>query len=97
MESLVTLDQPDPSYKQRGIMDMEASGFFSTACRFGSAELIQVLKVISDNRRNDARGINANQACLLMEDAMETLDLLLATLDASVGSRRSPTGERQDG
>ena len=95
--SLVTLDRPDPSYEQQDMMDMEASGFFPAACRFGTAGLVQVLKVISDNRRNDVRGVNATQVHRLMDGAIEKLDLLLARLEAPAGSLFSHAGRIQDG
>jgi hypothetical protein len=38
---------------------MEASGFYATACRFTTAELVQVVKVISDNQTHPLSGLNA--------------------------------------
>jgi len=48
--SCLTLDQASTDYHQDCLLDMEASAFFSTATRFSSAELVQCLKVISDNQ-----------------------------------------------
>jgi nucleoside phosphorylase len=46
----LTLNRPGENYREDMLFDMEASGFMQTALRFSSAELIQVLKVVSDNR-----------------------------------------------
>jgi hypothetical protein len=44
-----TLNQPGTDYHPEQLYDMEASAFFDTATRFSSAELVQVIKVVSDN------------------------------------------------
>jgi len=79
-ESLLTLDRPDFGYKNQGMVDMEASGFFPTACRYSSVGLVQVLKVVSDNRENTSRGLGAKQVRRLMDGVIETLEALLARL-----------------
>ena len=45
-----TLDEASNVYHPETLFDMEASGFFSTATRFSSAELIHCLKIVSDNQ-----------------------------------------------
>lgn len=47
----LTLNRPGQDYRDGMLFDMEASGFIQSALRFSSAEMIQVLKVISDNRQ----------------------------------------------
>jgi len=49
---LLTVDSPDFSYPENTMVDMEASGFFTAACRFTNPELVHSMKVISDNRQN---------------------------------------------
>ena len=43
-----TLDSPSSDYNDE-LYEMEGAGFYSGAIRFGSAELIHCLKIISDN------------------------------------------------
>ena len=95
-ERLVTLDRPDPDYDHEGMVDMEASGFFPTACRYCGIERVQVLKVISDNRSNPARGLGAKQVRRLIGEMIGTLETLLARLQLpgeapgkSLGGRRA--------
>ena len=44
-----TLAAPSEDYRNGLLYDMEASGYFASAARFSSAELIQSIKVVSDN------------------------------------------------
>ena len=47
--SCLTLTKSSTDYPAQGLIDMEASAFFNTATRFSSAELVQSIKVVSDN------------------------------------------------
>ncbi|WP_133512903.1 hypothetical protein [Candidatus Thiosymbion oneisti] len=87
-DDLLTLDRPDLGYRHKGMVDMEASGFFPTACRYASTELVQVLKVVSDNRKTTARGLSAKQVHLLMGGALDILETLLASLEARAEVRQ---------
>jgi len=79
-DALVTLDQPDLSYRHPGMVDMEASGFYPTACRFSAVHRVQVFKIISDNRDNSARGLRAKQVRRLMEKSLDEVETLIAHL-----------------
>jgi adenosylhomocysteine nucleosidase len=46
---LTTVECPETSYSDAGGFDMEAGAFISCARRFNSAELVQSIKVVSDN------------------------------------------------
>jgi nucleoside phosphorylase len=81
-DALLTLDRPDLVYEHEGMVDMEASGFFPVACRFSDHALVQVLKVISDNRERTAHGLGAKQVRLLMGEILDPLEALLAHLQA---------------
>lgn len=80
-ESILTLDQPDLSYEQDCMVDMEASGFYPTARRFSPSALVQVIKVISDNRGESARGLSAKQVSRLMSNTLDPLETLIARLE----------------
>lgn len=81
-DALVTLDRPDLSYRRPGMVDMEASGFYPTVCRFTAVDLVQVIKIVSDNRDNSARGLGAKQIRGLMENSLDELETLIAHLQA---------------
>jgi len=92
-DDLSTLDRPDLDYWHKGMVDMEASGFFPTACRYTSTELVQVIKVVSDNREITARSLNAKQVRLLMSGVLETLESLFASLEARAEARCQAFGK----
>ncbi|MGZ8189460.1 MAG: hypothetical protein ACXWTH_07850 [Methylosarcina sp.] len=47
--SIKTASRPQLDYDHLDLCDMEASAFYETATRFASSELVQCLKVVSDN------------------------------------------------
>jgi nucleoside phosphorylase len=87
-ENLVTLDRPDLVYEHDGMVDMEASGFYPTARRFSADGLVQVLKTISDNRQDTARGLTARRVRHLMGETLDTLEALIALLEARAARLR---------
>ncbi len=77
-ESLITWSRPETRYETAGLYDMEASGFYETACRFSSSERVQCFKVVSDNRAMPADLLQANRVTELLENRIELIDRLLA-------------------
>ncbi|NND82787.1 MAG: hypothetical protein HKN50_10205 [Gammaproteobacteria bacterium] len=51
--ALYTLAMPSQDYPADAMIDMEASGYFTAVSRFSTAELIQSIKIISDNQRSN--------------------------------------------
>jgi hypothetical protein len=47
-DTVFTVDRPEEDFGEEGAYDMEASGFLAAAGRWGTVELAQVVKVISD-------------------------------------------------
>lgn len=66
--SLETVDNPVSHYESDKLYDMEASSFMATALKFTSIELIQIMKVVSDNEENHLKEINKKQVQLLLKD-----------------------------
>jgi nucleoside phosphorylase len=56
-ECLTTVAYPQLHYETDSLYDMEASAFYETAVRFSSSELIQSLKIISDNEHSSIEKI----------------------------------------
>jgi len=77
---LISLDQPNTEYGCNSGYDMEAAGFYSTAIRFNSSELVQVFKVISDNRANPAEQVSAPQAEQLINAQLDNIDVVIKQL-----------------
>jgi hypothetical protein len=47
--SVLTLERVEEEYTSPWVHDGEAAGFYPTACRFATSELVQCFKVIADN------------------------------------------------
>jgi len=56
--SVWTNSQPDNSYKNDVLYEMEAAGFYEMAVKFSSGELIQVVKIVSDTAQSSIAKIS---------------------------------------
>ncbi len=77
-EALRTVSTPEFGYAQPELYDMEGSGFYETATRFAPSELVQCVKVVSDNSDSSATALRPNQVSTLIEQQLEKIDLLLS-------------------
>lgn len=78
--ALTTVDRPETGYPDDTLYDMEAAGFFSTACRFASGELIQVLKIVSDNAAQPADRLSPSDVTGLIAERVDVVTELLERL-----------------
>jgi len=88
--SLQTVSKPQLQYPESELCDMEASGFYETAVRFTSSELIVCLKVISDNQESSIAAINAKQVNALIATQLSTIEALLIKTRALAVSMTAP-------
>jgi nucleoside phosphorylase len=79
-ENLYTVDLPEDNYPEDKVYDMEASGFYAVACRFSSSELVQCLKIISDNRAQPAKAVTAKLCSRLVADRLADIEQLVNAL-----------------
>ncbi|WP_244310895.1 hypothetical protein [Methylotuvimicrobium buryatense] len=79
--SLLTGSKPQFDYNHEHLCDMEASAFFETAARFSTGELIQCLKVVSDNRLEPGRNLDPKVVEQLIGNNIGLLGLLLDKLE----------------
>ncbi len=79
--SIQTVSRPQLSYDLQQLCDMEASAFYEIAVRFSTGELIQCLKVISDNESSPAENIQPKQVVALIAAQVETIEIILAELN----------------
>ncbi|MEL0083447.1 MAG: hypothetical protein VW985_10465 [Gammaproteobacteria bacterium] len=84
---LLTLARPAQQYPAVAAVEMEASGFYSTACRFASGELVQCLKVISDNRQQPVEQLDEELISRRMVELIEPLNRLIEALGTLLESR----------
>ncbi len=77
----LTLNQASSEYQPEHLFDMEASAFFATATRFSSAELVQCIKVISDNLKQHT-GRDKTRVSQLIAQNIEPLTGFARSLQA---------------
>lgn len=73
-----TVDRPESEYLSDAAYDMEAAGFFDMASRLVTPELVQVLKVVSDNRDQGPEGVSARAVEAVIQSRLETVDRVAA-------------------
>ncbi len=86
--TVTTVDRPELEYPQETVYEMEAAGFCAAAERFARAELIQVVKVISDNVNASPERLTAARVAELIEDRIETIGLIVERTAALTGLAR---------
>lgn len=82
---------PNTDYIGDALADMEAHAFFAAAGRFSSAELVQSIKVVSDNSAADMAKLNAQK----IEELLSPHTPLIARFGESL-SALMPKAEAQD-
>ena len=70
---LVTVDKPERCYPDCCAYDMEAAGFYQLACRCSTGELVQSLKIISDNPGSDL-DLTTDQVSQFIDDQMPAIE-----------------------
>jgi hypothetical protein len=73
---ITTVCKPEPDYPHLCLYEMEAAGFFATASRFASLELIHAIKVISDNRSTPTTTLNEKAITHLIENQLNAINTL---------------------
>ena len=66
-DALMSVNAPTGSYPDAAMVDMEGLAFYRSASIFSSAELIESIKVISDNPGNSVENLNASKITQLMQ------------------------------
>lgn len=77
---LITHDHPVTDLPPRALCDMEAAGFMAATSRIAAGDLVQVVKVVSDNVESGLEGIERVRVHALMLAALPTVLTLIARL-----------------
>lgn len=75
-----TVDRPTSQYDSNNTIDMEASGYYQTALRISTTELIQCYKVISDNSEHPLSTITPEHTKSLIGDNIPVIAAQLEIL-----------------
>ena len=79
--SCLTVSRPTEDFQGEHLHDMEASGFMQAALYYSSSELVQSIKVVSDNE-TEKTGKNRQQTSLLIAGKMDAINQQAEQLDA---------------
>ena len=82
---LLTYDQPSSEYQPDTAYDMEGSAFFATASRFCTRELVQSVKIISDNPQSPVSKFDKSSVSSLITPAIPLLNLLITEMEEIAG------------
>ncbi len=70
---VITVDHPETDYPCDAAYDMEAAGFCSMASKCSTMELVQVYKVMSDNRTHATHRVKANDVQRGISDNLDDI------------------------
>lgn len=79
-DSVFTVDEPETVFGRAGAYDMEASGFLTATARWATAELVQVVKVISDSPSEPAAGLDRGRIQELIEARLQEVTAVAEAL-----------------
>ncbi len=85
-DTVFTVDRPESAFEGAGAYDMEAAGFLTAASRCGSAELAQVVKVVSDTPERPAAELGRREVSSLVEARFDEIVALGEALAARLSA-----------
>ncbi len=90
--AVTTVDTVELEFSADTLYDMEASAFYATALRFSTSELVQCLKVVSDNRAPETKDADAGGR-LSKEDVTKLVATHLPIIDRFAAHLRALAAE----
>ena len=89
--TVVTVEQVERDYAQDAVYDMEASAFYKAAVDCSDLALVEVLKVVSDNRESGVDRVSRGGIEQILEASGDTIEDLVSAVErwakeSSVGS-----------
>ncbi len=78
---ILSCDKPATDYTD-ALFEMEAAGFYATACRFASSELVHVIKIISDNQQHPAEKMSESFVAELVKEKIAVIIQIAESLSS---------------
>ena len=79
---LLSVDAPETEYRINSAYDMEGSAFFGSACRFATSELVQIVKIVSDNSDHSMNQISKQTIQTWVKDNLTIIADVVGQLDS---------------
>ena len=92
---VTTVDVPETDFASDDLYDMEASGFYRSALSFSTSELVQCVKIVSDNRDSGTKGLTGARVSELVTRNLDAIDEVVAHLEA-LAIELEPTRQTPD-
>jgi len=85
---LITVGFPKIRYTTNNLYDMEASGFFKGAREFVGPEMVQCIKIISDNKKSSILNISSNKIENWIHKKINIIDKLIKEFSDIINNER---------
>ena len=85
---LITVGFPKIRYTTNNLYDMEASGFFKGAREFAGPEMVQCIKIISDNKKSSILNISSNKIENWIHKKINIIDKLIKEFSDIINNER---------
>ena len=82
--TVVTVDKPELVYPENAVYEMEAAGFWASAIECTSLEFVQVLKIVSDNKKQSIDTVTKQLVVDLIRGKLERINDCCAQLQSLV-------------
>ena len=97
LAELITLGEASSHYPENELIDMEGAGFFNAALHFNSSELVQSLKIVSDNAEHSADGLNAQAISkLVLQNRQDIVEFIERMSDFIIEPKPKAKAKPQD-
>lgn len=77
---LISVDVPETKYAADAAYDMEGSSYFATASRFATSELVQLFKIVSDNRSESTAQVTEQKIHAWVQEQLESISKIVNQL-----------------
>lgn len=84
---LITVAEVESAYDEAAAYDMEGAGFWASAARFSGVDLVQCLKLVSDNPDHGVEKFEEQQVAGLMERQLPSITKLIGLLRDRAGQQ----------
>jgi adenosylhomocysteine nucleosidase len=79
---VLTVERPETKFDSDALYEMEASAFYPTASSFATLEVVQCIKIVSDNRRFQSSELTRERIRELVSSQLDTVERLAGELEA---------------
>ena len=90
--TVVTVDEPELTYPEAVLYEMEAAGFWQAAIEFTALEFVQCLKIVSDNKNQSTDSVTKQLVLDLITDNIDSIEHCCSQLQSLVHDHNQSYG-----